>query len=387
MQYRDSIFGQLLKPISRRCFQNSVERHNGDAYDKSFSSFSHMVALIYAQLSGVRSLRALETGWNANSHHHYHLGTGTIARSTLADANRRRPVAIFAETFCDLSGLADRMLRREGAFMLRLIDATPIPLPEIVEWAQWNGRTRGLKLHMVYSPVQDRPVRIAITTATVNDVEFGRTVPIEAGAIYAFDKAYCDYRWWTEIHDNGAFFVTRAKTNARYKTVRKRPLKRKNGDGFTVLTDKEVVLKTQGRAKLPITLRHITVRRDDGGKLTIISNNLVRSAVKIAAIYKARWQIELLFRWIKQHLMIRNFLGRSENAIRLQIVAAMIAYLLLRIAARQSRLAMPALRFAELVANCLFVRKPVPHIDKPPQVNPSKPKPQLLPGQIEFRYA
>lgn len=386
MRYRDSIFGQLLKPICRRQVQRSVDRHNADAYDKRFGSFAHLVTMIYAQLSGAKSLRAVETSWNANAHHHYHLGVAKIARSTLADANGRRPEAVFAETFSELSGLAGRTLRREGKGVLRLIDATPIPVPKLVDWAAWNGRTRGLKLHLVYSPEQDRPTRFEITPATVNDVEFGRKVAIRAGAFYVFDKAYCDYGWWKKINDSKAFFVTRAKKNARYKTVRKRPLEAGKGDGFSVLADKEVVLKTQGRYRLPITLRHITIRREDGGKLNIISNDLVHSAVEIASMYKARWQIELLFRWIKQHLSIRNFLGRSENAIRLQLIAAMIAYLLLRIAARQSRRAMPAIRFAELVASSLFVRKPLPDIDKPPPVNPSKAKPTIALGQLEFTY-
>jgi putative transposase len=387
MRYRDSIFGQLLQPICRRHFGKSVERHNGNAYDKRFGSFAHLVALIYAQLSGAKSLRALETSWNANAHHHYHLGAGKIARSTVADANGRRPTAIFADTFSELSGFAGRVLRQEGRAVLRLIDATPIPLPDIIEWPQWNGRTRGMKLHVVYSPLQDRPTRFEITPATVNDVEFGRNVPLQTGAFYVYDKAFCDYGWWKKIDDKGAFFVTRPKTNARYKTLRNRPLKHTKGDGFMVLSDRDVVLKTQGRCKLPITLRHITVKRDEGGKLTIISNDLTHSAVRIAAMYKARWQIELLFRWIKQHLVIRTFLGRSENAIRLQIIAAMIAYLLLRIAARQSRRAMPAIRFAELIANCLFVRKPMPDIDKPPPIHPSKPKLRIIPGQLELRYA
>jgi putative transposase len=387
MRYRDSIFGQLLKPICRWRFRKSVERHGADAYDKRFGSYAHLVSLIYAQLSGAKSLRSLEAGWNANAHHHYHLGAGKIARSTLADANGRRSTAVFAETFSELSGFAGRVLRQEGKSVLRLIDATPIPLPEIVDWAEWNGRTHGLNLHLVYSPRQDRPTAMEITPATVNDIEFGRRAPIQPGATYVFDKAYCDYGWWKEISDSGACFVTRAKTNARYKTLRERPLKRKNGDGFTVLSDREVVLKTQGRYKLPITLRHITVRREEGGKLTIISNNLAHSAVRIAAMYKARWQIELLFRWIKQHLVIRSFLGRSENAIRLQIIAAMIAYLLLRIAARLSRHIMPAIRFAELVANGLFVRKTILRIDKPPPVNPTKSIPRSFIGQMEFRYA
>jgi len=369
MRYCDSIFGRLLKPISRRRFATIVERHNGDAYDKSFDSWGHLVTLIFAQLSGVDSLRGLTTIWNANCHHHYHLDTGRLARSTLSDANARRPVAVFAETFEMLSGLADRVLRREGAAMLRLIDATPIPLDELVTWAQWNGRTRGLKLHVVYDPAADQPRRIAITSATVNDVEVGQQVPIEAGATYVIDKAYCHYGWWTRLHDAGASFITRQKKNARYKIVRWRPLRKKRGDGFTVMDDAEVKLVSKGNVKLAIAMRRVRVKRDDGTKLTLITNDLKRSAIEIAALYKMRWQIELLFRWIKQHLKIRKFLGRSQTAICLQVIAAMIAYLLLRIAARENRIKMPAIRFAELIAGRLFLRNHIARIDKPPEVN------------------
>jgi len=385
MRYHDSVFGMLLKPISRQWFARAVERHDGDAYDKSFRSWDHLVALIFAQLSGVASLRGLETMWNAHAHHHYHLGTGKLLRSTLSDANVRRPAAIFAETFAMLSGLADRVLRREGSQMLRLLDATPIPLDQLVTWADWNGRTRGLKLHVVYDPGADHPRQIAITPSTVNDVQVGKEVPIEAGATYVFDRAYCNYAWWTRLHEAGSFFVTRKKTNAAYKVTRWRKSRKTKGDGFRIISDAEVQLVTQGHAKLSIPMRRIRLKRDDGQILTLITNDLTRSAIAIANLYKARWQIELLFRWIKQHLRLTKFLGRSQNAIRLQLIAAMIAYLLLRIAARQSRLAIPAIRFAELITGCLFTRKPIAKIDKPPDVNPSKP--WRPPGQLEFRYA
>src|SRR5258708_19120252 len=138
MRYSGRIFGSILKPIPGRWFRATVERHGGDAYDKSFRSWDHLVTLMFVQLSGIGSLRDLEAVWNAHSHHHYHLGTVALARSTMADANMRRPVAIFAETFDMLSGLADHALRREGNEMLRLIDATPIPLEQIVTWAEWN---------------------------------------------------------------------------------------------------------------------------------------------------------------------------------------------------------------------------------------------------------
>jgi putative transposase len=387
MRLRDSIIGGLLKPLSRRQVADAVARHGGNAYDKVFRTWDHLVALIFAQLSGVDSLRGLVSLWNAHAHHHFHLGTDKLVRSTLSDANARRPVAIFAEVFARLSGVAERVLKRESAAMLRLIDATPIPLDEIMGWADWNGRTRGLKLHVVYDPKADHPCRAAITPATVNDVEVGRAVPIERGVTYVFDKAYCDYRWWVRIDAAGAVFVTRQKKNARYHLTRRRPLGQTQGDGFTVLDDAEVKLASKGNAKLPIALRRIRLRRETGGVLTLLTNDLVRPAVEIAALYKMRWQIELLFRWLKQHLRLRKFLGRSENAIRLQLLAAMIAYLLLRIAARQSRLAMPALRFAELISGCLFARKPIARIDKPPEVNPSTPHPRAHPNQLAFCYA
>ena len=149
MRYRDSIFGSLLKPIDRRWFQSIVDECEGDAYDKSFKSWGHLVALIFAQFSRADSLRGLEAGFNANAHHHYHLGVGPLARSTFADANARRPIGIFAQTFTMLSQTADRQTRHEGAEMLRLIDASPIPLGKVCRWATWNGRIRGLKMHVV----------------------------------------------------------------------------------------------------------------------------------------------------------------------------------------------------------------------------------------------
>jgi IS4 transposase len=158
------------------------------------------------------------------------------------------------------------------------------------------------------------------------------------------------------------------------------------GDGFTIIDDAEVVLASKGDSKLPIPLRRIRVQRDQGGIITLITNDMNRTAVQIAGFYKARWQIELLFRWIKQHLDIRRFLGNNDNAVRLQLLAAMIAYLLLRIAARTHRLKMPALRLADLVTQCLFTRKGIAQIHKPPPLNPSKPIPTFSPNQMSFSY-
>lgn len=387
MRYRDSILGQILKPISRKWFSGVVKSHDGDAYDKRFRSWHHLVTLIQAQLSGAASLRELEAVWNANAHHHYHLGVGEISRSTLSDANARRPVAIFAKTFTMLSGDAERRLRQEGTEMVRLIDSSPIPLGAVIEKRAWNGRIKGMKLHVVYDPGADRPARVDITPANVNDIEIGRDLEVEPGATYVFDKGYCSYPWWTQLHGAGALFVTRKKDNARFRSLKRRPLTETAGEGFVVLEDCEVKLASKGDSKLAIPIRRIRIERASGGILTLITNDMERTAVAIAALYKARWQIELLFRWIKQHLNLGSFLGRCDNAIRLQILAAMIAYLLLRLAARESRSRMPAIRFADLVASALFVRKPLARLDKPPEVNPSNPRPRVSPNQMEFCYA
>jgi putative transposase len=386
MRFRGSIFGRLLEPINRRRFQTVVDRVDGDAYDKSFKSWDHLVALIYAQLSGHSSLRGLEAGFNANAQHHYHLGTGKLSRSTLSDANARRPVGIFAQTFATLSAMASRQLRSEGNAMVRLIDASPVPLGKVCSWAAWNGRIRGMKLHVVYDPKGDVPKCVEVTPANVNDIEVGRQVPIQVGTTYVFDKGYCHFGWWRKINDSKAFFVTRPKTSIRLRAVTHRTIRKRKGDGFEILADDEVKLVSKGDSRLPIPLRRIKVKRENGGKITLLTNDLARTAVEIAALYKSRWQIELLFRWIKQHLDIRKFLGTNDNAIRLQVLAAMIAYLLLRIAARANCIKMLPLRLAELVRQFLFTRRSIAAINKPPPINPSKSKSRVSPYQLAFSY-
>ncbi len=387
MRYRGSIFGRLLEPINRRRFQALVDSLDADAYDKSFKSWHHLVALVYTQMHGASSLREVEAGFNANAHHHYHLGVGKLARATLSDANARRPPEVFARTFAMLVDLADRRTRQEGTVMVRLIDASPIPLSKICRWAKWNGRIRGMKMYVVYDPTTDVPHCVEITPANVNDVEVGRQVRIERGTTYVYDKGYCRFDWWQNINDAGAFFVTRPKSNMRLRATRFRPVNEQVGEGFTIIDDAEVRLVSKGDSRLPIPLRRIRLRRENGGKITLLTNDLDRTAVEIAALYKSRWQIELLFRWIKQHLRIRKFLGNHENAVRLQVLAAMIAYLLLRLAARVHCIRMLPLRFAELVCQHLFSRRTLAQIEKPPPVNPSTPRDRRCPEQMEFAYA
>lgn len=380
MRFSASTFSQLLQPIDRGQFARIVAAHDADRYDKSFTTWDHFVALSFVQLSGSESLRETETRWNTQRHHHYHLGGRRLSRSTLSDANARRPSEAFVELFERVAQKAHKNLRREGMEMVRLIDSTPIPLPRMCEWALSNGRIHGLKMHVVYDPCADCPERVEFSQANVNDVEIGRKTALEKGAAYVFDKAYYSFDWWAQIHAAGATFVTRPKSDTRFETLAQRAMGKTEGDGFTVLEDAEVALLGKRARKLDMPLRLVRVARDNGAKIEILTNDMDSSAHDIALLYKTRWQIELLFRWIKQHLKLRRFLGRSDNAVRVQALAAMIVFVLLRIAAAAHRLAMAPLRFAELVRDHLFARRPVGRIAQPPD-------PKTTPGQLELCYA
>jgi len=388
MRFTPTIFAELVEPLDRRRFAAIVKRHGADAYDKSFDSWDHMMALIHAQLTGASSLRALEASWNAHANAHYHLGCGEIARSTLADANARRPAVAFADVLTMIAGLTDRSTRAEAKTLLRLIDSTPIPLGQLYDWAKSNGRIRGMKAHVVYDPGRDLPQILDITDANVNDAEIGREIEIEPGLAYVFDKGYCHYGWWRAIHAAGAFFVTRPKSNMGLTVKKERQYGPARGDGFTVISDEEVEFSSKGDSKLPMPLRRIEILRDEDAKrITVITNDLTRSAVEIAQAYKFRWLIELLFRWLKQHLKLRKFLGTSPNAVKLQIYAAMIAYILLRLAAKAAKTKFDILRFSELVGVFLFARRRLAAIDAPPPTNPSRKRDRSNPNQMAFHYA
>jgi IS4 transposase len=315
------------------------------------------------------------------------LASGPLARSTLADANARRPAEVFADAFALVAAQIDRTTRRDGQEMLRIIDSTPIPLGKLCAWAKSNGRIRGMKMHVVYDPKADYPRVLDITDANINDSQIGRAITIEPGATYVYDKAYCHYGWWVAIDAAKSWFVTRPKSNMRLDLVKTRRLKARRGDGFCVMADEEVVLASKGDSKLPIRLRRIRIKRENGQQITLLTNDLRRSAVEIGALYKGRWQIELLFRWLKQNLNIRKFIGNNDNAIRLQLFAAMIAFALLRIAASVHKVRLPILRFTDLVAQCLFERRQIGDIEKPPPVNPSAKRDKSSPDQMSFSYA
>jgi putative transposase len=391
MRFSSTIFGQLLEQIDRRAFAAIVERHDGDRYYKGFDSWDHLVALLHGQFGGADSLRAIVESFNASEQHHHHLGCGRLARSTFSDANAARDPRVFADVFAMLSRMLGSRDRSEGKAMTQIIDSTPIPLGALFDWARWNGRIRGMKMHVALDPATGAARVLDITDANVNDAEIGRKATIAKGETEVFDKGYCHYGWWRKIHDDGAFFVTRPKSNMPLRKLRARPVAQAVGDGFVVLADDEVRFdgksqKASSRALRGMPMRRVRVRRENGTTLTIITNDMERSAIQIALLYKARWQIELLFRWLKQHLKIRAFLGRNDNAIRLQLLAAMIAYALLRLAVLANKIKRPLHRFAELVGAFLFERRRVIAIEKPPPVHPSHARYNVSPNQLSLCY-
>lgn len=386
MPHEPSILGALLKPVSRRAFDESCDALGAEAYDKSFDAWTHLLVLVSAQLSGAGSLREIEANWRTQTPFHYHLGTSCkqASHSTLSDANRRRAPALFAGVFARLAGLADRSLRRDTGPLVRLIDASPIPLNKLFDWRASNGRIKGAKLHVVYDPDADAPLQADITPANINDVSYAASVKLDKGFTYVFDKGYNSLAFWKSIADSEALFVTRAKVNAAFSVIAARPISDEDTKAG-VLLDEEVRhdSASKSRVKLTFPMRRIHAQRRDGKAIILLTNDMQRPAREISALYRQRWQIELLFRWIKQHLKIRRFLGRSENAVKLQIFAALIAYVLLRLAAAACQLThLEPIRFAELAGANLFVRKPLNRIDKPPERY--IPKPRNHPNQMQL---
>lgn len=331
--HRLSRFAQLMKGLPRDSFQKLVDLHAGDRYVKKFGCWQQLLAMVYAHVAGAGSLRELEAGFNQHRNHHYHLHALQVRRSTLSDANDRRNPRVFEEAARLLIALAAQAVsRKEHKELLYLIDSTTIALyGRGSHWAEANKtRTRGLKVHVQLESASQLPVHLEITCANVNDETVGRKIEPQAGATYCYDKGYCNYAWWERIAAAGARFVTRLKKNAAIEqiSVREVPPQATNivSDSVIRLANKS----NRGGHKNPCTrlLRRIEVARPNEDNLVLVSNDLSASAQEIADLYRQRWEIELFFKWIKQHLKIKKFLGESENAVRIQLLTALIAYLL-----------------------------------------------------------
>lgn len=377
MRHENSVFHGLLKQVPWSVFDRLVEEHRADYRVRRLTTKGQLIALLYGQLCGASSLREIEIGLRSHRARLYHLGGDEIARSTLADANAGRPAALFEALYAAVVREASAGLRRKLADTVHLIDATGVSLSG--EWARFSAKACGAKVHVVYDPDADLPIYAAVTPAKVNDITQAKAMPVTPGATYVFDLGYYDYGWWAALDQAGCRIVSRLKKYAPLHEVEERPVA---GDG-PILSDRTGRLNKRvgGGKRNPYTkpVREVCVRIDTGKVLRIVTNDLDAPAQTIADLYKRRWRIELFFRWVKQTLKIRRFLGQSRNAVTIQIMVSLIAFVLLRIAQAASIIESP-LAFARLVRANLMHRKTFNDLLKPPK--PAKTNPPQL--QLEF---
>jgi hypothetical protein len=366
MRHQNSVLHDVLKRIPWDVFDRLVEQHGADYRIRRLSTKDQLVALLYGQLSGASSLREITTGLASHRARLYHLGARPAQRSTLADANERRPSSVFAELFTVMVGRVHRGLRRAIGEAVYLIDSTGIPLNSYsVDWARYTAKVCGAKLHVIYDPDADQPIYAAITPSRSHDITVAQQMPIEPGATYVFDLGYYDYAWWATMADAGCRIVTRFKRNTPLTVVEERPLPK----GSAILSDRVGHLpeRQSHNRHNPFQdpVREVRVMTDTGKILRILTNDVDASAQEIADLYKRRWAIELFFRWVKQTLKIRHFLGASENAVRIQIIVALIAFLLLRLAQAAQDTVTSPLAFARLVRANLMQRRRIDRLLEP----------------------
>jgi hypothetical protein len=382
VRHHNSVFHDLLKRVPWAAFERLVDQHGADKHVRRLSTKSQLVALLYGQLAGAVSLREIVGGLESHSARLYHLGAKPASRSTLADANRLRPSAVFAGLFAQMVAGAGRGLRRAVGEATYLIDATGVRLSGAgTQWAQFSHQACGAKVHIVYDADAERPIYAAVTPANVNDITAAKAMPIEQGATYVFDLGYYDFGWWARMDKAGCRIVTRFKSHTKLTVMAEQAVV---SDG-SILSDRIGLLPARQAAnrKNPFAypVREITVRTETGKPLRLLSNDLDAPAQEIADLYKRRWAIELFFRWVKQTLKIRHFLGHSENTVRIQIAVALIAYLILQMAKADQKAVTSPLAFARLVRINLMHRRATSQLLKPP---PDKLKSR---NQMEFELA
>ncbi len=378
MRHHNTVFHDVLKRVPWAEFERLVAEHGADKHVRRLTTKDQFIALLYGQLSGAASLREITGGLESHSARLYHVGGRPAQRSTLADANALRPCAVFSELFTTLVGQAQRGLRRAVSEATYLIDSTGVRLSGMsIDWARFSAGVCGAKVHVIYDAGAEWPIYAAVTPARINDITAAQAMPIEAGATYVVDLGYYDYAWWATLDAAGCRIVTRFKSNTPLAVTAELGVP-KGGD---ILSDRIGLLpkrRSKGRNN-PFSdpVREVRVRTEAGKVLRILCNDLDASAQEIADLYKRRWEIELFFRWVKQTLKIRHFLGTSENAVRIQIAVALIAYLLLRLARDDQEAVKSPLAFARLVRVNLMHRKRIDRLLEPDAASPLK-SPQMI---------
>ena len=359
-----TVFKQLLQYLPRYEFNLCVSRYRGEHRVKKFSTYDQFLCLAYAQMAGRESLRDIETCLNSHQEKLYHIGfRGGVSRTTLADANERRDWRIFQDFGHVLIRMAQRLYHTDSVAVelaqpLYAFDSTTIDLClSLFPWAEFRKTKAAVKMHTLIDLRGPIPTWVAITTGKVHDVRMLDHLPVEKNAFYAMDKGYIDFTRLYAIHQQGAFFVVRAKDNLKCKRLYSNPKDKDTG----VRADQIITLVTQKSKKgYPERLRRVSFfDKERNKRLVFLTNNFEIPAETVAAVYKQRWQVELFFKWIKQHLRIKSFIGTSINAVKSQIWVALCIYLLVAITKKKLGIQCSLYTFLQILEVNLFEKKPI----------------------------
>jgi transposase len=359
-----TIFAQLMDLLPLAEFRRSVDRYQGDYKVQSFSCLDQFLCLAFAQLTYRDSLRAIETCLRAHQPKLYHMGfRGRISRNTLAHANERRDWRIYAD-FARVLIAQARALYQHEPFGVELeqtvyaFDSTTVDLClSLFPWAQFRRRKSAVKLHTLLDLRGNIPTHVYVTGGQVNDVKLLDQLVPEAGAFYLLDRGYVDYRRLHVFQQACAFFVTRAEQNTRYRRHSWRGVDHSTG----LRSDQTIRLtgpKSSRRYPDPLRRIHYFDAEKDL-RLVFLTNNFQLAALTIAELYRARWQVELFFRWIKQHLHIRAFYGTSQNAVKTQVWVAITVYVLVAILKKQLNSDLSLYKILQILSVTIFEKSPI----------------------------
>lgn len=328
-----SVFSQVLQLFSRLDFEKAVTQTKAERHARGFCSWSQFVAMLFCQLGRAKSLREICGGLACCEGKLTHLGITAPSRSTLAYANEHRPWILYQTVFFQLLGRCQEMAQGRRRFrfknVLLSLDASVIDLcASLFDWAKYRQSKGAVKLHLLLDHDGYLPSYAVITEGKQHEITVAKTLTFTPGTILVIDRGYVDYTWFAALTRHGVFFVTRLKDNAVYTVLGTREVPSRRG----IVTDELIELTGTGaREKCPYPLRRVQVEDPDTGKtLVFLTNHLTFGATTIARIYKDRWQIELLFKALKQHLKVKTFIGTSANALHIQIWTALIALLILK---------------------------------------------------------
>lgn len=352
MQSFTTVFAQFLSVVPRYLFVKLSKEHRGKRSPRTFLYWDQFVHLLHAQLAGCKSLRDGTMGMNAAAKRLYHLGTKPVAKSTFADANNMRPYTFFEALFGELyRRCLPKAHGHKFSFKNKLfsLDASVVDLClTLFPWAKFRSTKAGIKLHTLLDHDGYLPAVVTVTEAKCHEVNMARLLQLPKGSIVVFDRGYVDHAWFRQLCKTDVFFVTRLKSNARFIV-----LERNEVDRTTGVTSDQIIQVADGEKAL--VLRRVGYRDQETGKrFEFLTNHMTLSARTIADIYKERWQVEIFFRFIKQNLKIKTFLGNSKNAVLSQVYVALIAYLLLAYQKFLSKIGLSLHYLARLVQRNLF---------------------------------